>query len=297
MPPMGLPCARRNFACAPTWCISPTVTASSKTGTDSKPQTTRPSAAKRLMKAMGMGARAPASLPDKLRLYAVGDLHGCAGLLDELHAKIEEDAAGYPHARKIVYLGDFTDRGTDSKGVVDRVLHRVPRGFEPHYVRGNHDVTLLEFLEDPEVYRLWRPFGGAETLMSYGVRPPLFDSAEQMEKARDAFKAALPAEHLAFFQSLELTITVGDYLFVHAGIRPGIALEKQSEQDLLWIRDEFLSSSAWSGKVVVHGHTPLPAPVRTANRISVDTGAYATGNLSCAVLEGTSCRFLQASAA
>lgn len=271
---------------------APSVT--SKTGTDSKQPTERPSAAKRLMKAMGLGTRAPASIPEDMRVYAVGDIHGCASLLDELHGKIGEDAASYPHAKEIVYLGDFTDRGTDSKGVVDRLLRHVPAGFRAHYIRGNHDVTLLQFLEEPETYRAWRPFGGAETLMSYGVRPPLFDSAEQMEKARDQFRAALPAEHLAFFRALELTVTIGDYLFVHAGIRPGIPIEKQSEQDLLWIRDEFLYSSAWSGKVVVHGHTPLPSPVRAANRISVDTGAYATGNLTCAVLEGTSCRFLQA---
>ena len=272
------------------------VTASPKTGTDTKPPSSRPSAAKRLMKAMGLGARAPAAIPDKMRVYAVGDIHGCVSLLDELHAKIADDAANFSDAKHIVYLGDFTDRGTDSKGVVDRVLRRVPTGFHPHYIRGNHDVTLLQFLEDAETYRVWRPFGGAETLMSYGVRPPLFDSEEQMEKARKAFEVALPAEHLAFFKALELKVTIGDYLFVHAGIRPGIPIEKQSEQDLLWIRDEFLYSGAWSGKVVVHGHTPLPAPVRTPNRVSVDTGAYATGILSCAVPEGTTCRFLQVSA-
>src|SRR5262249_3710878 len=129
---------------------------------------------------------------------------------------------------------------------------------------------------------------------SYGVRPPLYDSEEQRMAARDALKRALPPEHLAFFRALELKVTLGDYVFVHAGIRPGISLEDQSEEDLLWIRDEFLASTLPHEKVVVHGHTPLTGPVRTPNRISLDTGAYATGILTCAVLEGTTCRFLQA---
>ncbi len=117
-----------------------------------------------------------------------------------------------------------------------------------------------------------------------------------MEKARDTFRENLPADHLAFFKSLELKLAIGDYFFVHAGVRPGVPLDKQDERDLLWIRDEFLASSTWPGKVIVHGHTPLSAPVRTSNRISVDTGAYASGVLSCAVIEGTSCRFLQTNA-
>jgi serine/threonine protein phosphatase 1 len=250
----------------------------------------------RLMKAVGLAAREKPCVPPNTRVYAIGDIHGCTVLLDQLHAKIAEDARDFRQARSIVYLGDFIDRGPDSRGVIDRVLHRVPDGFVPRYIRGNHDVTLLAFLDDPEIYRMWRSFGGAETLMSYGVRPPLFDLPEQMTKARDELRIALPDEHLEFLEGLELTATIGDYLFVHAGVRPGVPLDKQNEQDLLWIREEFLSSSAWPGKMIVHGHTPLEEPVRTSNRVSVDTGAYATGMLSCAVLEGSDCRFLKASA-
>jgi len=248
------------------------------------------------MKAIGLGSRLPASVPENVRVYAVGDIHGCAQLLDMLHDKIAEDAASASREKHIVYLGDFTDRGPDSRGVVERVLRKVPAGLTPHYIRGNHDQAVLDFLDEPETYRVWRGFGGAETLMSYGVRPPLFDIPEQIVAARDALRTRMPGEHLAFFNSLALKLVIGDYLFVHAGIRPGVPLDKQDEQDLMWIREEFLSSTSWPGKVIVHGHTPLPAPVRTANRISVDTGAYATGDLSCAVLEGTDCRFLQAKA-
>jgi serine/threonine protein phosphatase 1 len=251
----------------------------------------------RLARAMGLTKQALPKAPDNSRIYAVGDIHGCAGLLDMLHAMIAEDAASFPQDLHIVYLGDFTDRGPDSRGVVERVLRHVPTGFRPHYIKGNHDQALLDFLDRPDTYRLWHRFGGAETLMSYGVRPPAFDAEQELVVASNALRARMPGEHLRFFRSLEPMLVLGDYLFVHAGIRPGVPIDRQNEQDLMWIREEFLSSRDWSGKVVVHGHTPLPSPVHIANRISVDTGAYATGDLSCAVLEGTDCRFLQARAA
>lgn len=249
------------------------------------------------MKAMGWSRAAAPSMPAGLRVYAIGDIHGCAALLDLLHRSIEADATGYPGQKHVVYLGDFMDRGPDSKGVLDRLMHRVPRGFRAHYIKGNHDQAALDFLDHPETYRVWRSFGAGDTLLSYGVRPPLYESEDQMIAARDAFRHALPPEHLAFLQRLQLMVTIGDYAFVHAGVRPGVPLERQTEQDLLWIRDEFLFSSASHEKTVVHGHTPLPSPVRTVNRISVDTGAYATGVLTAAVLEGKGCRFLQARAA
>src|SRR5205085_1591624 len=171
--------------------------------------------------------------------------------------------------RRIVYLGDYIDRGRDSRGVIERVMRGVPDGFTAHHIKGNHDAALLEFLVDPESYRAWRSYGAGDTLLSYGVRPPLYDAVDQMISARDALARALPADHLKFFQSLVLKIELGDYLFVHAGVRPGVAIDRQAEEDLLWIRDEFLSSTASLGKVIVHGHTPLSAPVRASNRISV----------------------------
>jgi serine/threonine protein phosphatase 1 len=129
--------------------------------------------------------------------------------------------------------------------------------------------------------------------MRYGVRPPLFDSSDKFEEARKAFETQIPQAHLAFLRRLESTVVLGDYAFVHAGVRPGTSIEDQSDQDLLWIRDDFLNSTSTHEKVVVHGHTPISAPVRLHNRIGLDTGAYATGILSCAVLEDTECRFIQ----
>ena len=228
-----------------------------------------------------------------MRIYTIGDIHGCAALLDRLHERIEDDARSFAGEKAIVYLGDYVDRGPDSRGVIDRLIGRVPKGLSARYVKGNHDQALLDFLGDAEAYRTWRSFGAPETLLSYGVRPPLFDSREKFEEARVAFEAALPSEHLTFLRRLESAIVVGDYAFVHAGIRPGTNIEDQSDADLLWIRDDFLNYTSAHEKVVVHGHTPIAAPIRLHNRIGVDTGAYATGILSCAVLEEAECRFIQ----
>ena len=246
--------------------------------------------------AFGFGPRRQARTPEGVRIYAVGDIHGCAAVLDRLHVCIEADAASFAGDKIIVYLGDYVDRGPDSRGVINRLIGDVPKGFSARYAKGNHDQALLDYLASAETYRAWRSFGAPETLLSYGVRPPLFDSSEKFEEARQALRSALPPAHLSFLRSLESAIVLGDYAFVHAGIRPGMTIEDQTDQDLLWIRDDFLNCTSTHEKVVVHGHTPLPAPVRLHNRISLDTGVYATGILSCAVLEGAECRFIQSSA-
>ena len=255
-----------------------------------------PSRRAKWLAALGFGPKRETRAPDGMRIYTVGDIHGCAAVLDRLHARIEADAENFSGEKVIVYLGDYVDRGPDSRGVIERLIDAVPKGFSARYVKGNHDQALLDFLANAETYRAWRGFGAPETLLSYGVRPPLFDDSEKFEEARLALKAQLPASHLAFLRALESVIVLGDYAFVHAGIRPGTSLEDQTDEDLLWIRDEFLNCTTLHEKVVVHGHTPISAPIRLKNRIGVDTGAYATGNLSCAVLEGTECRFLQAAA-
>jgi serine/threonine protein phosphatase 1 len=257
-------------------------------------EASQPSRRAKWLAALGFGPKRQALAPEGMRIYAIGDIHGCVAQLDRLHARIEADASSFAGEKVIVYLGDYVDRGPDSRGVIDRLIGHVPKGVSPKYVKGNHDQAVLDFLRDAESYRTWRSYGAPETLMSYGVRPPLFDSIDKIEEARQAFQAALPPAHLAFLHRLESVIVLGDYAFVHAGIRPGTSIEDQSDQDLLWIRDDFLNCTSAHEKVVVHGHTPISAPVRLHNRIGLDTGAYATGILSCAVLEEAECRFIQA---
>jgi serine/threonine protein phosphatase 1 len=227
-----------------------------------------------------------------MRVYAVGDIHGRLDLLDSIHQLIVKDSAAGPSARIIVYVGDYIDRGPDSKGVIDRLLAPKLDGFKARHLRGNHDQSLLDFLRNPTHYRLWKDYGARDTLTSYGVAPPRFDNDEALTAARDELAVALPPAHREFLEGLRLSFEIGDYFFAHAGVRPGLPLAKQLPDDLMWIREEFLTSTADFGKVVVHGHTPGQEPQRRRNRIGIDTGAYATGRLTCAVLEGAECRFL-----
>lgn len=237
--------------------------------------------------------RVIAALPAGVRVYAVGDIHGRLDLLEQMQDMIVKDSATTSGERVIVYLGDYVDRGPASKGVIDRLLMGAPDGFQVRFIRGNHDQSMLDFLEDPVLYRMWKNFGAQETLMSYGVRPPLLDDEDAFATARDKFERTLPESHLVFLNKLEYSTEIGDYFFTHAGVRPGLPLAMQAPEDLMWIREDFLTSNTNFGKVVVHGHTPTEAPVRRPNRIGVDTGAYATGHLTCAVLEAEACRFLR----
>lgn len=255
------------------------------------PERSRPRSLMARMAGLFSAANKAVPLPEGVRVYAVGDIHGCAVELDRLTAAILHDSADWQGERHLIYVGDYVDRGPDSKGVIDRLLDP-PKGFEICYLRGNHDQVLLDFLSDPAVFRTWRDFGGRETLLSYGVVPPRFDELSALEETRERFRAVLPRAHLEFFEGLQFSAKIGGYFFTHAGIRPGIGLDSQAKEDLLWIRDEFLTSAADFGAIVVHGHTPSADPVRRPNRIGIDTGAYATGRLTAAVLEGAECRFL-----
>lgn len=234
--------------------------------------------------------RSPSAVPAGTRLYAVGDIHGRADLLEALLREIAEDAVRHPETgtKQLIYLGDYVDRGPASSAVIDMVLHAAPPGFEVVPLMGNHEEMMLRFLEDIAVGRTWMMNGGDATLLSYGVEPPsMFAGTPRVHHAQQEFAERLPARHKRFLEGLAVSHVEGDYLFVHAGVRPGIALDQQRTEDLLWIRDEFLGSDHDFGKVVVHGHSITRDPEFRPNRIGIDTGAYRSNQLTCLVLEGT----------
>jgi serine/threonine protein phosphatase 1 len=231
-------------------------------------------------------------MPEPERLYVIGDIHGRSDLLDRITSEIVRDLDAHPVASALtVTLGDYIDRGADSRGVIDRLI-RNPFPTALVSLKGNHESLMAAFLEDPSVAGHWRRLGGLETLHSYGVPVAELMMGKDYAQAATDLRAAAPPSHLAFLASLRTSMMVGQYFLCHAGVRPGIPLEGQAERDLLWIRDEFLSSRANFGKIVVHGHTPSESPEILPNRINVDTGAFMTGRLTCAVLEWERVRFL-----
>jgi predicted MPP superfamily phosphohydrolase len=232
--------------------------------------------------------RAAARLPDGVRVYAIGDIHGRSDLLDVLLQQIEADCALYPSSRPIVvFLGDYIDRGPGSREVVD-LLQACARTRETVCLRGNHETFVRRFLAEPAILDEWRLCGGLETLMSYGLKPSISPDAAEQSRLADELARSIPQRHLEFLDGLDLSFSCGDFLFVHAGIRPGIAIRRQREEDLLWIRDEFLFWEQPFEKFIVHGHTPVPAPDIRSNRVNIDTGAFATGRLTCIAIEGSS---------
>lgn len=239
------------------------------------------------------GGVAP-GVPEGRRVYAVGDIHGRADLLDRLHEIIAADLASAPErAVTVVYLGDYVDRGADSRGVID-ILTREPLPVaERLHLKGNHEELMLAFLDGTGSDLGWMMNGAGATMASYGVaEPDGLSFRGDFQAAREALRAALPAEHRRFLRGLALTAAVGDYLFVHAGIRPGVPLDAQAPDDLIWIREEFLHSEDDHGMVVVHGHTPAAEVQWRANRIGIDTLAYASNRLTSLVLEGAERRLL-----
>ena len=232
----------------------------------------------------------PRVAPAATRLYAIGDIHGSLMPLRLLHEAIREHAEAHPIERKcLIYLGDYIDRGMDSRAVLELLIHHPLPGFEHVFIKGNHEDGMLRFLAEEGNALTWVAYGGIATLFSYGVKPPdpVTDEAE-IQRARHELAQNLPPAHLDFLTRLERYRVEGDYLFVHAGIRPGVPLESQRDEDLLWIRDEFLRSDRDFGKLVVHGHSITAQADIQANRIGIDTGAFASGSLTCLVLEGSS---------
>lgn len=242
------------------------------------------------------GRTEPAALPHGLRIYAVGDIHGRLDLLDRLLDDIAadaDDALGTMHY--LVFLGDYVDRGPDAAGVIGRLAEGPPPGFGAVHLKGNHEAAMIRFLTDLRAGPSWLRFGGDATLHSYGLpapdpADPLF--AAHLQRVQERLCDVLPPRHRAFLAGLRTSLSIGGYLFVHAGIRPGVPVDAQQEDDLLWIREDFLDSAADHGPVVVHGHTITTSPDVRSNRIGIDTGAYATNRLTCLVLEGTERRFL-----
>lgn len=233
--------------------------------------------------------------PDGMRIYAIGDVHGRLDLLERAHAGIASELdRRRPASYRIVHCGDYIDRGPESAGVVVRLVELSRRDPNVVCLGGNHEDELLAFLADPvDAAELWFRYGGLNTLASYGIDAwPAPAQPRALTDLRDAFQAALPADHRLFLENLADDIVLGDFLFVHAGIRPGVPLERQTRADKRWIREAFLASPLDHGKVVVHGHTPVPIPEVRLNRINIDTGAYASGRLTCVVIEGSNHRFL-----
>lgn len=235
--------------------------------------------------------------PSDCVVWAVGDIHGRSDLSHGLLQSIRADLSAADAGRKvIVFLGDHIDRGADSRGVLDQLCDlETDPALELHFIRGNHEDRMEAFLVDPTVGPGWCDYGGRETLFSYGVSPPAMrsDMSGWGETAR-ALSEALPESHRRLLNRQQLSVSIGDYFFCHAGARPGVGLEDQAPEDLMWIRQPFLDHPAPFEKVVVHGHTPTEVVVSDARRISVDTGAYATNVLSAVRLAGPSRLLLQA---
>lgn len=244
----------------------------------------------------GRGDRlAQARVPEGMRIYAIGDIHGGLHALRTLHRGIEEDSRqnGAGMENVIVYLGDYVDRGMHSREVIDYLLGDPMPGYGKVYLKGNHDDASLRFLEDASFGPTWFSYGGDATIFSYGVRMPAnVTGPERFEKMREQFQLAIPPAHVDFLRNLQLRHEAGDYLFVHAGVKPGKKLDEQDAFDLMWIRDEFTDSNQDFGRIVVHGHTVTEAPDIRHNRIGIDTGAYSSGILTCLILEGDQRYFL-----
>ncbi|MGY4291804.1 serine/threonine protein phosphatase 1 [Bradyrhizobium sp. LM2.7] len=215
----------------------------------------------------------------------MSDIHGCAHLLEQMLRVIDADIANSRPGYAIeVFMGDYIDRGPDTRSTLDILIERSRRG-NAVFLKGNHEAFLVNVMEDPSLFDDWLRVGGAQTLMSYGLTPGV--QRDEPASLLRALLRAMPPEHVEFLDNLRLSFTCGDFFFVHAGVRPGVALSEQQEADLLWIREEFLHSEEQFSKYIVHGHTPVPSVELLANRANIDTGAYATGNLTLMTIQGS----------
>jgi serine/threonine protein phosphatase 1 len=227
------------------------------------------------------------------RAYAIGDVHGRLDLLDAMLARIEADNRARPRRKTfVVMLGDLIDRGPASAGVIERLRTWRPEGIKPVFLAGNHEEVMLNVLAGKEdILPAWLKFGGAECLASYGLDVDALKRLDE-KSAIAKIREAVPRAHRDFLETFGDTFRFGDYLFVHAGIRPGVAVEEQHVKDLRWIREPFLGDAKEHGFVVVHGHTICDCIEERPNRIGIDTGAYVTGNLTAIGVDETDRWFL-----
>lgn len=233
-------------------------------------------------------------LPDDMRVYAIGDIHGRVDLLRKLLKQIDADAAGQHY--QLVFLGDYIDRGLASREVLDTLVAlKIGMHVKPVFIQGNHDQVMKQLLarRDTKLAIRWLSYGGNVTALSYGITPPIGNRDDELAVFIDKLAGAVPQLHKDFLQDMVTHFTCGDYFFCHAGVRPGVPLDAQSEDDLAWIRHDFIPHTGQHEKVIVHGHTIAEQPDIHANRIGVDTGAYATGTLTALALEGDRKWFLQ----
>lgn len=233
--------------------------------------------------------------PAGSRAYAIGDVHGCLDQLETLLAAIEADDLSRPPAKTfIVLLGDLVDRGPDSRGVLDLLSNYSPSWARPVFLMGNHEEFFLNVLDgDIDMVGNWLTYGGRECANSYGITDGWMLNASSQAIAQEMFRC-VPRAHADFVRGFGDSFRFGDYLFVHAGIRPGVAVEDQSPRDMHWIREAFLEDRTDHGLIVVHGHTIVPEPEERPNRIGIDTGAYAGGQLTALGVDGTERWFLAA---
>lgn len=236
-----------------------------------------------------------AKTPDNTRIYAIGDTHGYLDLMVNLHGQIKDDLAKKPIEKyKIIFLGDYIDRGPNSKGCIDYLIGLLSEDPNVICLKGNHEEKLIQFLEDPiKIARSFLTYGGVECALSYGVQPASISSTTaEMINFRDKMLAAIPKSHIDFIGELLISQISGDYMCVHAGVKPGVPLDQQIDHDLMTIRSEFIPYTGLHEKVIVHGHTPHYPIEIEPNRMNADTCAYDTGVLTCIVLEDDKYRIL-----